>query len=88
MTYCSSLLLVSKRIESTAQIAGKLYKSISSLVAYVINETYWLSGDMQSDVVAGYQLSMYLTLAVFDISTLKPFLWTLVENHLGILGAG
>ena len=42
-----SLLLVSKRIESDAQIAGKLHKSISSLVAYVINEIYLLSGDMQ-----------------------------------------
>ena len=40
------------------------------------------------DVVAGYQLSMYLTLAIFDISAQKPFLWTLVENDLEILGAG
>ena len=38
------------------------------------------------DVVVGYQLSMYLTLAIFGISAQKPFLWTLVENDLEILG--
>ena len=32
------------------------------------------------DVVADYQLSMHLTLVIFDISVQKPFLWTLVEN--------
>ena len=40
------------------------------------------------DVVGGYQLSMHLTLTIFDISARKPFLWTLVENDLEILGAG
>ena len=40
------------------------------------------------DVAAGYQLSMYLTLAIFDISAQKPFLLILVENDLEILGAG
>ena len=40
------------------------------------------------DVVGGYQLSMHLTLAIFDISTQKLFLWTLVETDLEILGAG
>ena len=40
------------------------------------------------DVVADYQLSMHLTLAIFDISAHKPFLLTLVENDLEILGAG
>ena len=40
------------------------------------------------DVVEDYQLSMHLTLAIFDISAQKPFLWTLVENDFKILGAG
>ena len=40
------------------------------------------------DVVAGYQLSMYLTLAKFDISAQKPFVLIMVENDLEILGAG
>ena len=40
------------------------------------------------DVAMGYQLSMYLTLAIFDISAQKPFLLILVENGLEILGAG
>ena len=35
-----------------------------------------------------YQLSIYLTLAIFDISAQKPFLLILVENGLEILGAG
>ena len=41
-----------------------------------------------TDVVGDYQLSMHLTLAIFGISAQKPFLWTLVENDLEILGAG
>ena len=40
------------------------------------------------DVAEDYQLSMYLTLAIFDISAKKPFLLILVENGLEILGAG
>ena len=40
------------------------------------------------DVVGDYQLSMHLILTVFDISAQKPFLRTLVENKLEILGAG
>ena len=39
------------------------------------------------DVAADYQLSMYLTLAIFDISAQKSFLLILVENGLEILGA-
>ena len=39
------------------------------------------------DVAGDYQLSMHLTLAIYDISAQKPFLWTLVENNLEILGA-
>ena len=40
------------------------------------------------DVVGDYQLSMHLTLAIFDISAQNHFLWTLVENDLEILVAG
>ena len=40
------------------------------------------------DVVGDYQLSMHLTLAIFDISAQRLFLWTLVENDLKILVAG
>ena len=40
------------------------------------------------DVAADYQLSMCLTLAIFDISAQKPFLLILVESDLEILGAG
>ena len=37
------------------------------------------------DVVGGFQLSMYLTLAIFDISAQKLLLWILVENDFKIL---
>ena len=37
------------------------------------------------DVVGDYQLSMHLTLAIFDISAQKLSLWILVENDLRIL---
>ena len=40
------------------------------------------------DADADCQLSIYLTLAIFDISAQKPFLLILVENGLKILGAG
>ena len=40
------------------------------------------------DIAAGYQLSMYLILAIFHISAQKPFLFILVESDLKILGAG
>ena len=40
------------------------------------------------DVAAGYQLSMYLTLAIFHISAQKLSLLILVKSDLKILGAG
>ena len=40
------------------------------------------------DIAVDYQLSMCLTLAIFDISAQKPFLLILVERDLEILGAG
>ena len=56
MTCCNLLLCMSKRIESTAQIARKLHKSISILVAYMINDTYLLSGDMQYKCFCGLSI--------------------------------
>ena len=67
-------------MESTAQIAGKLPKSISSLVAYMINDIYLLSGDMQDRCCCGLLIEYASTLVIFGISVQKPFLWTLVEN--------
>ena len=64
--------MVSIRIESTTQIARKLHKSISSLVAYEINVIYLLSGD-NIDAAADCQLNIYLTLAIFHIFAQKPF---------------
>ena len=40
------------------------------------------------DAAADCQLSIYLTLAIFDISAQKPFLLILVESGLKNLGAG
>ena len=40
------------------------------------------------DAAADCHLSIYLTLAIFDISAQKPFLLILGESGLKILGAG
>ena len=50
------LLCVSRRIESTAQIAGKLHRSISIILAYITNDMYSLSGDMQCICCCGLSI--------------------------------
>ena len=61
-------------MESTAQIARKLHKSISRLVAYEINVIYFYQVTCNIDAAADCPLSIYLTLAIFDIFAQKPFL--------------
>ena len=71
---------VSKRIESTAQIAGKLHKSISMLVAYIINDTYSLSGDMQ--YMCCYGLSLKYVSSTCNISNICSKAFSLLVNNL------